>query len=66
MDFGPEGYSIAQAGAGLELVLGSQHRTLDLLARNLFDTEYTSFLSRYRRYPPDPGRTVTMRVTWVW
>jgi iron complex outermembrane receptor protein len=63
-DFGPEGYTTVQAGAGVELALGGQRFNLDLLARNLFDTEYTSFMSRYKLYAPDPGRNITVRVSW--
>jgi outer membrane receptor protein involved in Fe transport len=43
--------------------LGGTDIRFDLHVRNLFDTEYASFLSRYKRYAPDPGRNVVLRTT---
>ena len=63
-DFAPPGYTLLHAGLGAELVLGGQSLHLDLYARNLFDAEYTSFLSRYKLYAPDPGQNIVVRVTW--
>jgi iron complex outermembrane receptor protein len=63
-DFAPEGYTIANAGAGVALGVGQQVFNVDLAARNLFDTRYANFMSRYKAYAPDPGRNVTLRLTW--
>lgn len=62
-DYAPPGYTVLNLGVGATLGLGRTPLTLDLQVRNLFDTEYTSFLSRYKLYAPDPGRNVVLRAT---
>lgn len=63
-DFAPAGYTLASFGAGFRLGLGARPIDVDLAIRNLFDSEYTSFMSRYKLYAPDPGRNVTFRLTY--
>jgi iron complex outermembrane receptor protein len=63
-DFAPPGYTLAHLGAGLALALGAQTLSLDLMVRNLFDEEFTNFLSRYKTYALDPGRNAVLRLTW--
>ena len=62
-DFAPEGYSLFNAGMGADLRLGSRPVGIDVSLRNLFDREYTSFLSRYKRYALNPGRNLTVRAS---
>jgi iron complex outermembrane receptor protein len=63
-DFAPPGYTLVNAGAGVAFGLSNQILHVDLAVRNLFDQEYANFLSRYKTYAPDPGRNVTLRLTW--
>ncbi|HEX9167097.1 MAG TPA: TonB-dependent receptor [Gemmatimonadales bacterium] len=62
-DFAPPGYTLFHIGAGAAVGLGGTDLRFDLQVRNLFDTEYTGFLSRYKLYAPDPGRNVVFRAT---
>jgi iron complex outermembrane receptor protein len=62
-DYAPSGYTLAHAGAGVALTLGRQEMRVDLSVRNLFDTAYANFMSRYKLYALDMGRNVTLRVT---
>jgi iron complex outermembrane recepter protein len=62
-DFAPEGYTLANLGAGISVAAGAQTIRFDLQVRNLFDTEYRSFLSRYKLYANDPGRNVIARMS---
>ena len=61
-DFAPDGYTLAHAGIGTGVEFGTQVIRLDLQARNLFDTTYRNFLSRYKTYADDAGRNVIVRV----
>jgi len=62
-DFAPPGYTLLHLGAGTTIQLGGTSLGVDLQVRNLFDTEYASFLSRYKLYAPDPGRNVVLKAT---
>jgi iron complex outermembrane recepter protein len=62
-DFAPEGYTLANVGAGASFPVGSRTIGLDLQLRNAFDKRYASFLSRYKTYAFDPGRNFIVRVT---
>ncbi|HET9133736.1 MAG TPA: TonB-dependent receptor [Gemmatimonadales bacterium] len=62
-DFAPEGYTLANLGAGVGIAAGAQTIRFDLQVRNLFDAEYRSFLSRYKLYANDPGRNVIVRMS---
>ncbi len=62
-DFAPEGYTLANVGAGASFPVGSRTIGLDLQLRNAFDKQYASFLSRYKTYAFDPGRNFIVRVT---
>ena len=66
-DVAPEGYTLANVGAGVALATGPRVVHLDVSLRNAFDKEYQSFLSRYK-FPADPvvfdpGRNLTVRVS---
>jgi iron complex outermembrane recepter protein len=62
-DFAPEGYTLANLGAGVTLPLGQRTLGIDLQLRNVFDKEYANFLSRYKTYALDPGRNFIVRVS---
>lgn len=61
-DFAPDGYTLLQAGAGGELMVAGQVVGVDLSARNLLNTAYTNYMSRYKEYALDMGRNVSLRV----
>ncbi|HXE57564.1 MAG TPA: TonB-dependent receptor [Gemmatimonadales bacterium] len=61
-DFAPPGYSIFSVGGGFSVATGRSRVAFDLQVRNLFDEAYAGFLSRYKTYALDPGRTVVVRV----
>ena len=62
-DVAPPGYALWQLGAGGTLLVGSQVLVVDLAVRNLFDTRYRSFMSRYKEFADGPGRAVLLRFT---
>jgi iron complex outermembrane receptor protein len=62
-DFAPAGYTLIHLGAGFTVPAGRTAFALDLQLRNLFDTEYASFLSRYKTYALDPGRNFVVQVS---
>lgn len=61
-DIAPPAYTLTSLGAGTTLRLGLQTLRVDLQVRNLFDVSYRAFLSRYKTYADDPGRSVGVRV----
>jgi iron complex outermembrane receptor protein len=61
-DVGPAGYTLVHLGAGV----GMGGVQLEVDVRNLFDTAYANFLSRYKRYALDPGRNLTVRISTNW
>jgi outer membrane receptor protein involved in Fe transport len=42
---------------------GRSQFAVDVQVRNVFDKEYTSFLSRYKTYALDMGRNVIVQVS---
>ena len=62
-DTGPAGYTIASLGAGVTRPTRSGAFTLDVSVRNLFDTSYRSFMSRYKEYAFGPGRSLMVRMS---
>jgi outer membrane receptor protein involved in Fe transport len=62
-DFAPPGYSVASFGAGAGRIMPRGLLTVDLSVKNVFNTHYRSFMSRYKAYALAPGRVVTLRVT---
>jgi iron complex outermembrane receptor protein len=62
-DFAPAGYTLAHIGGGFGIPVGARTIGVDVQVRNLFDTAYTSFLSRYKAWALDAGRNVIFRVS---
>lgn len=56
-------YATAEFGAGIELPVSTGSVKLDLTVKNLFDHAYASFLSRYKTFALDPGRSVVLRIS---
>jgi iron complex outermembrane receptor protein len=57
------GYVLFNAELGVRrLLLAGQPLTLSLTVRNLFDTRYRDYLSRYRLFVDDPGRDFVLRL----
>ena len=59
----PAGYTLWQLGGGGTLLVGARVLVVDLAVRNVFDTRYRSFMSRYKEFADGPGRAVVLRVT---
>jgi iron complex outermembrane receptor protein len=56
------GYALFNVEAGIgALRLAGQPLQLSLTVRNLFDTSYRDYLTRYRLFVDDPGRDVVLR-----
>ena len=62
-DVAPPGYTIVSAGAGFTVLVPRGALTVDLSVRNLGDTRYRSFMSRYKEFALSPGRALVLRVT---
>ncbi|MBX3173699.1 MAG: TonB-dependent receptor [Gemmatimonadaceae bacterium] len=62
-DVAPPGYALWNLGAGGTLLLGSRVFIVDASLRNAFDTEFRSFMSRYKEFANGPGRALILRVT---
>lgn len=65
----PEGIDFAEPPPAYELVgldatgrfqMGSQHVDVTISADNLFNRSYRDYLSRYRYFVDDPGRTISL------
>jgi iron complex outermembrane receptor protein len=61
-DLGPPGYTLLNLGAGFTRPTARGVLSVDLSVRNALDTEYRSFLSRYKAFASGPGRAVVLRV----
>lgn len=59
----PPGYALWNLGAGGTLLVGSQVFILDASLRNVFDTAFRSFMSRYKEFANGPGRALVLGVT---
>jgi iron complex outermembrane receptor protein len=59
----PPGYTLVNLGAGFAIPTPARRISVDFMLSNLFDKEYTRFLSRYREYALDQGRNFTVRVS---
>lgn len=62
-DVAPAGYTLWQLGGGGTMLIGARVLVVDLAVRNVLDTRYRSFMSRYKEFADGPGRAVVLRVT---
>ncbi|MEZ4413304.1 MAG: TonB-dependent receptor [Gemmatimonadales bacterium] len=62
-DYSPPGYTIFGLGLGTGFQSSRQVIQLDIQVRNLFDTAYRSYLSRYKTYADNPGRNMIVRLS---
>ena len=62
-DYAPPGYTIFGLGLGTGFQSSNQVIQLDFQVRNLFDTAYRSYLSRYKTYADNPGRNMIVRLS---
>ena len=63
LDIPTTGYALLNVEAGLERPLWGREVRIDVAVRNLANTAYRSFLSRYKEFALDPGRNVVLRVS---
>jgi iron complex outermembrane recepter protein len=63
LDIQTGAYTLVNASAGREVTLFGRAMRLDLAVRNLFNTSYRSFLSRYKEFALDPGRNLIIRLS---
>ncbi len=57
-DYAPTGFTLVHLGAGTQLELGGRTLALTIQLRNALDARYTSFMSRYKFYALDAGRSL--------
>jgi iron complex outermembrane receptor protein len=53
-------YAVADASAGLRLLIDGRFHTFTLRLDNIFDTEYRQHLSRIKAIMPEPGRSISL------
>jgi len=61
-DYQTDGYVLVHVEAGVAPRLGQETVQVDVQLRNLFDTSYRSYLSRYKEFALNPGRSLLVRV----
>lgn len=61
LDVPTAGYALVNLSAGVERQLAGRAARLDVTVRNVANTRYRSFLSRYKEFALDPGRNVVVR-----
>ncbi len=62
-DFAPAGYTLWHASAGVALVTARGPLHVDIVMRNLGNTRFRPFLSRYKEFADAPGRALQLRVS---
>jgi len=63
LDIQTAGYTLVHVSAGREITLFGRAMRLDVGMRNVFNTSYRSFLSRYKEFALDPGRNLIIRLS---
>lgn len=58
----PDGYTLLNFDAGAYIPIGKQRMELSLLAQNLLNTPYRSYLNRFRYFANEAGRNITLRL----
>jgi outer membrane receptor protein involved in Fe transport len=62
-DLGTAGYGLLDLYGSLDRHLGSRPVRIDLQVRNVLDTRYRDFLSRYKAFALNPGRNIVVRLS---
>jgi len=62
-DTATDSYTLVGLDAGIARRIGAHPVRLDVRVRNLADTRYKSFLSRYKGFALDPGRNILVRLS---
>ena len=63
-DLPTDGYGLLGLEVAGEHMVGGRRLTLAARVRNLTNTEYRDYLSRYKTFALNPGRDVSLRVGW--
>ena len=63
LDIQTAGYTLVHVSASREITLFGRPMRLDVAMRNVFNTSYRSFLSRYKEFALDPGRNLIVRLS---
>ena len=63
LDISTAGYTLVNAGVGRDVRLAGRAVRVDLSLRNLLNTRYKSFLSRYKEFAFDPGFNAILRLS---
>ncbi|MCX6157716.1 MAG: TonB-dependent receptor [Ignavibacteriae bacterium] len=58
-----DGYTIFNAGIGMDVIFAKTVASIDLSADNLADTKYVDHLSRFKSFAMNPGRSFNLKVT---
>jgi iron complex outermembrane receptor protein len=59
----PGQYTLVMAGAGMDVI--ADRLSVHFTARNLLNTAYREYLNRLRYYADDTGRSIEMRLRYV-
>ncbi len=62
LDLPTAGYSLINLSAGFDRALLGRSLAIELAVRNLANTRYRDFLSRYKAFALNPGRDIVVRV----
>jgi hypothetical protein len=62
-DLGTAGYGLLDLYGGLDRHLGPRPVRIELQVRNMLDTRYRDFLSRYKAFALNPGRNIVVRLS---
>jgi len=63
-DLPTDGYGLLGLEIAGEHIVGGRRLTLAARVRNLTNTEYRDYLSRYKTFAFNPGRDVSLRIGW--
>jgi hypothetical protein len=63
LDIPTAGYALVHLGGGSDVRLFGRAMRLDISLRNALNQRYKSFLSRYKEFAFDPGRSLIVRLS---
>lgn len=61
-ELAPAGYALLDLGVGTQRRAAGRTVRIDLQVRNALDTAYRDFLSRYKEFALNPGRSIVLRL----